>query len=33
MPRSAERVIDEVIAAYRLNTELFDDLAQAKSAA
>jgi len=28
-----ERVIDEVIAAYRLNTELFDDLAQAKAAA
>jgi len=28
-----ERVIDEVLAAYRLNTELFDDLAQAKAAA
>jgi heme oxygenase len=28
-----ERVIDEVLAAYRLNTELFDDLAQAKSVA
>jgi heme oxygenase (biliverdin-producing, ferredoxin) len=28
-----ERVIDEVLAAYRLNTELFDDLAAAKAAA
>lgn len=28
-----ERVIDEVVAAYRLNTELFDDLAAAKAAA
>lgn len=28
-----ERVIDEVLAAYRLNTELFDDLAHAKAAA
>ncbi len=28
-----ERVIDEVLAAYRLNTELFDDLALAKAAA
>jgi heme oxygenase len=28
-----ERVISEVLTAYRLNTELFDDLAQAKSAA
>jgi heme oxygenase len=28
-----ERVIDEVLSAYRLNTELFDDLAQAKAAA
>ncbi|MEO8094578.1 MAG: biliverdin-producing heme oxygenase [Pseudolysinimonas sp.] len=28
-----ERVIDEVLAAYRLNTELFDDLASAKAAA
>jgi heme oxygenase (biliverdin-producing, ferredoxin) len=28
-----ERVIDEVLAAYRLNTELFDDLAEAKAAA
>ncbi len=28
-----ERVIDEVLTAYRLNTELFDDLAQAKAAA
>ena len=28
-----ERVIDEVLAAYKLNTELFDDLAQAKAAA
>ena len=28
-----ERVIAEVLAAYRLNTELFDDLAAAKAAA
>jgi heme oxygenase len=28
-----ERVIDEVLAAYKLNTELFDDLAEAKAAA
>jgi len=28
-----ERVIDEVLLAYRLNTELFDDLAAAKAAA
>jgi heme oxygenase len=28
-----ERVIDEVLLAYRLNTELFEDLAQAKAAA
>ena len=28
-----ERVIDEVLAAYKLNTELFDDLAAAKAAA
>ena len=28
-----ERVIDEVLAAYRLNTELFDDLSAAKAAA
>lgn len=28
-----ERVIDEVLAAYRLNTELFEDLAAAKAAA
>ena len=28
-----ERVIDEVLTAYRLNTELFDDLAAAKAAA
>ena len=28
-----ERVIDEVLQAYRLNTELFDDLAAAKAAA
>ncbi|CAN5444585.1 biliverdin-producing heme oxygenase [soil metagenome] len=28
-----ERVIDEVLASYRLNTELFDDLASAKAAA
>ncbi|MEO8907418.1 MAG: biliverdin-producing heme oxygenase, partial [Microbacteriaceae bacterium] len=28
-----ERVIDEVILAYRFNTELFEDLAQAKAAA
>jgi heme oxygenase len=28
-----ERVIDEVLVAYRLNTELFDDLAAAKAAA
>jgi heme oxygenase len=28
-----ERVIDEVLGAYRLNTELFDDLAEAKAAA
>jgi heme oxygenase (biliverdin-producing, ferredoxin) len=28
-----ERVIDEVLAAYRLNTELFDDLTRAKAAA
>ncbi|TPX03714.1 biliverdin-producing heme oxygenase, partial [Schumannella luteola] len=26
-----ERVIDEVLLAYRLNTELFDDLARAKA--
>ncbi len=28
-----ERVIDEVVAAYRLNTEVFDDLSAAKAAA
>jgi heme oxygenase len=28
-----ERVIDEVLLAYRFNTELFDDLARAKAAA
>ena len=28
-----ERVIDEVLVAYRFNTELFDDLARAKAAA
>ncbi|QEW04655.1 heme oxygenase (biliverdin-producing) [Microbacterium lushaniae] len=28
-----ERVVDEVLVAYRLNTELFEDLARAKSAA
>lgn len=28
-----ERVIDEVLVAYRLNTELFDDLSRAKAAA
>lgn len=28
-----ERIVDEVLAAYRLNTELFEDLARAKAAA
>jgi heme oxygenase len=32
-PKERERVIDEVLYAYRLNTELFEDLSAAKAAA
>lgn len=32
-PKERERVIDEVLYAYRLNTELFEDLSRAKAAA
>jgi heme oxygenase len=32
-PKERERVIDEVLFAYRLNTELFEDLSAAKAAA